>query len=113
MDRIAKYKGKLVDEISEQIKISLFRVTQEALINIIEHAEAQEAQVSLKKVDQNIQLIISDNGKGLNIDQIDTHNGLGILGMRERMEMIDGSLEIRTSFSEGTTIIATCPNLPG
>ena len=105
-----KFKGEIGEDIEDHIQISLYRILQESLNNIIRHAEAKEIEVVLQKVDTNIQLVIMDDGKGFDTTTLDDNSsGLGIKGMQERMELINGSFEISSSEKKGTKIKAICP----
>ena len=105
-----KYEGESIGDVSEIIKISLYRIVQEALSNVIRHADAKEVEVTLQWVDSNIQLTTMDDGKGFDPTILDdSPTGLGIVGMRERMELINGSFEISASEKKGTKILVICP----
>ena len=107
-----KLKGEFT-KLGEQLNIIVFRLVQEALNNICSHAEATWAQISLvyepienSPVDY-LYLKIEDNGKGYDVDQPST--GLGLLGMRERVISMRGTLSIRSACSEGTEINIRLP----
>ncbi|MDQ8180775.1 sensor histidine kinase [Pelagicoccus sp. SDUM812005] len=91
---------------------ALYRVAQEALTNVIRHSHAQNASVKIQKRSQLIRLEIQDDGKGFDATRIlksTTHKRLGILGMRERVEMLGGTFSIRSSAAAGTTVLAALP----
>lgn len=101
-----------VDDLEQKITIQIFRVVQECLTNIVRHAEASQAAISLEIDHQNetittLRLQVSDNGQGCAIDRIKT--GFGLLGMRERINSLDGEFTIQTQLQQGMTIIATIP----
>lgn len=108
-----EFKGKF-DELGEEVNISIYRIVQESLTNIIKHAQASDVTVCLTQVDRDkevdspheigIQLLIKDNGTGF--DET-THRGLGLLGMRERVEALHGSLVINSVINEGVEIIVS------
>jgi two-component system, NarL family, sensor histidine kinase UhpB len=89
---------------------ALFRIAQESLTNIARHAQTQEAEVLLKQDGQNIQLRISDHGCGY--DPSSRQKGSGIVGMRERAELLKGRLLSHSQPRHGTTIETIIP-LPG
>jgi len=107
-----KLQGELTT-FDEQLNIAVFRLVQESLNNICSHAEATWAQISL--VHESIEnspvdylyLKIEDNGKGYDVNQPST--GLGLLGMRERVISMNGTLSIRSACSEGTEINIRLP----
>lgn len=86
---------------------ALFRIAQESLTNIARHAQTQKAEILLKRDRQSIQLHISDQGCGYDLATI--QKGSGIVGMRERAELLKGKLLLRTQPGHGTTIEATIP----
>jgi len=101
-------EGKL--ELGSEVSQALYRILQESLTNIAKHARAANVYVALLSAGQSIQLIIRDDGVGIDTD-LDTSYGkrrLGIYGMTERAELLGGSLLVETG-SGGTTITATLP----
>ncbi len=91
---------------------NLFRIAQEALHNIEKHARATEARVALLERDGHVCLEVADNGCSFHPDHASTarKNGhLGLVGMRERAEMLGGSLEIKAEPGNGTVVRAAVP----
>jgi signal transduction histidine kinase len=91
----------------------LFRVAQEALTNVARHAQASRVEVSIRKLPDGICMKINDDGKSFQVDRVLHARGgkrLGLLGMRERLEMVGGRFEIESSPGQGTTVIAQLPN---
>ncbi len=87
---------------------TLYRVVQEALINVARHAGASQVSVVLERSAGGVPVIIEDDGKGLETDSGD--NGrLGLLGMRERMALVNGTLEVESAPNSGTTVFARVP----
>ena len=107
-----KLNGEL-DKLSESINIAVYRIIQEGLTNIYNHAEATWAQISLSRkngaepADDCLLLTIEDNGKGYNTHQ--QFRGLGLLGMRERVIAMRGTLSVRSAYNEGTEINIKLP----
>lgn len=101
------------EDISEPLKIIIYRILQEALNNAAKHSSADHVYVSLEKVENKIQLTIEDNGKGFDLKKIARNydisvlEGLGLISMRERAELAGGTLRIRTQLGKGTSIIAS------
>jgi len=89
--------------------LALYRVAQEALTNIIRHANAGEVQVSLHKTNDSIVLTVQDDGIGICQSKLDSFKSLGLLGMSERVEQYDGKMEILVPDKNGTIIRATIP----
>jgi PAS domain S-box-containing protein len=89
--------------------LTIYRVLQESLTNIIRHAGAQNVQVKLGKNEEDIVLIIQDDGIGISPDKIKSSKSLGILGMFERVKHSDGHIEITTPDIGGTDIRISIP----
>jgi signal transduction histidine kinase len=95
---------------SPETEINLYRIAQEALNNTCKYAQASRVDVLLERRDHHITLIIEDDGIGFNPGQeVESHNGLGLLGMRERAVIVGGTLEIESAPNQGTTIFARVP----
>lgn len=104
-----------VDMLNDTQRTVLYRVTQSALANVDKHAQATEARVTLRKLKKIIRLEIHDNGKSFDLDRVlfaKRHKRLGLLGSRERVEMVGGTFNVESSPGKGTTISAEIP-VPG
>jgi signal transduction histidine kinase len=89
--------------------VTLYRVAKEALANVVRHAEATEVEVSLA-IERNAAVLeIRDNGKGMGRERITSSRSLGLLGMRERAELLGGSVSIESRPDQGTCVRATLP----
>ncbi len=100
------------EEISEHFKINIFRIAQEALNNVVKHSKAEWVDISLSKNGRRIELVISDDGVGMDLDlisQTSAARSLGLTGMRERAVLSGGSFSIESIPGEGTTIRAFWP----
>ena len=98
----------LGQRLPRHIELAFYRVGQESLSNIARHAAANHVSVSLDRANGLISLEITDDGRGFSPTDvpIDRPRGLGLLGMRERMAMINGSLSIESKPGNGTRILA-------
>jgi len=83
----------------------LYRIVQETLTNVVRHAHATQVDVVLTVRDGKLIVLIEDDGIGFNPEEVPVDGHLGLLGIRERVEMIDGNLMIESVPGEGTTII--------
>lgn len=93
-------------------KTALFRIFQETLTNIARHAEARHVRVALTGTNTGVTLRVHDDGRGIqHADAAGTHS-LGLLGMRERAELLGGTFAIRSAPGKGTTITVTMPFAP-
>jgi len=90
----------------------LFRVAQEALTNVARHAHATQVRMSITEISGAIRMEINDNGKSFHVTKTlaaNTNKRLGLLGMKERVEMVGGSLAIESKPGQGTTVRAEIP----
>jgi signal transduction histidine kinase len=101
------------DELPDALKITIYRVLQEAMNNIAKHGMAELVHLSLKKGDGRMELTIRDNGQGFDLEKIRsqdaTRKGLGLTSMRERVELSGGSFIIESAEKKGTIIRAAWP----
>lgn len=101
-----------VEQLDATGRTVLFRVAQEALNNIVRHARADHVKVSISKKPGTVRLEVSDNGKSFPVDKTlsaRNYKRLGLVGMKERVEMIGGSLAIDSVAGQGTTVRAEIP----
>jgi signal transduction histidine kinase len=91
--------------------ITLFRVFQEILINIARHSKATNVNIYLRKKNGMINLLVHDNGIGIKQEEIINKKSFGILGMRERVLVFGGKLDVSGSPGKGTTIKVEIPVL--
>lgn len=101
-----------VEALGSAKRTVLFRVAQEALTNVARHAQASQVRMSISKIDGAIQMEISDNGKSFHVGdafQRRTSKRLGLIGMKERIEMVGGKLAIESAPGRGTTVRAEIP----
>jgi PAS domain S-box-containing protein len=104
------------DDLPDEIRTTIYRVVQEGLTNIAKHAsDADRVGIVLNRVDKLLQLTIEDNGRGFDASSEPElaaergDRGLGLAGMRERLSLIGGKLEIESSIGIGTAIFAHIP----
>jgi len=96
-------------KIPDPVKKGLFRIFQESLTNAGRHANAGKIIVSLEQSNGQLILTVEDNGKGFEKEKIGSKRTLGILGMRERCQMMGGNYEIRSAPGKGTAVVAAVP----
>jgi PAS domain S-box-containing protein len=96
-------------EVEPKIATALFRIFQETLTNVARHANAKHVDVQLQGQDGVLMLRIQDDGDGIDLTQARVKRSLGLLGMRERAEMIQGTLEIHGAPGAGTTVLVQVP----
>jgi signal transduction histidine kinase len=95
------------------VETTLYRVLQEALTNVVRHADATRVGVVLGATDSLVTMIIDDNGRGFTADGAGAENlparRLGLLGVRERIALVNGSLEVESAVGSGTTLFVRIP----
>jgi len=101
-----------VEQVNGDKRTVLYRVAQEALTNIARHAQASQAEVKIQKLDGAVCMIIKDDGKGFQEERMlhaKKSKRLGLLGMRERLEMVGGNFTVTSAPGKGTTILVQVP----
>lgn len=88
--------------LSKDEELVIYRITQEALNNIIKHAQATQITIIISATDDEFSIYIKDNGVGFNIS--DAYTGIGLSNMRQRATMVNASLDITSAISEGSSI---------
>lgn len=103
----------LRERLDPAVELVLYRVAQEALTNMWKHARATHASVSIRREDGGVELVVDDNGRGFDIHSETASDGkglgLGLFGMQERVELVNGNLEIIGSRNPGTRVRARIP----
>jgi signal transduction histidine kinase len=90
-----------------EIEDTTYRIVQEALTNAVKHGQATRARVDVSEDGESLRVRVLDEGRGF--DPTEPTEGFGLVGMRERVELTGGTLELRSAPGEGTTIIAVIP----
>ena len=103
------HSGSVPRNLPKEISICLFRVLQEALRNAVKHSGVRGFHVYLYGAPGGIGLRVSDSGIGFDIEGQNGPRGLGLISMRERLRLVQGTLSIRTRPGGGTTIDAFIP----
>jgi len=93
-----------LEKLSPDIEQSLFRVAQEALENVVRHAEAKSINVRLTQEAHRLTLSIRDDGQGFDPEKVDNQKHLGLMGLWERVELFGGNLQIKSKPGQGTLI---------
>lgn len=99
---------KDIEDVSPKASLTLFRIIQEALTNVIRHSEASEVSITLDE-DSDIVLTISDNGIGIPEEKIQSGKSFGIMGMKQRIQQCGGSITFVNNENKGTSIIVKVP----
>lgn len=111
---VAKEIGLQESDIPEHLKVTIFRIVQEALNNVAKHSKASEVCVSLKGANHKIELTVLDNGVGFEKGFVPENygRGFGLISMRERTELSGGDFSIESGNGTGTMIHACWPCEP-
>lgn len=105
------YTGKDVPDLPDTMRISFYRFLQEALTNVARHSRANEVWISLGYDGMAVRLEVTDNGRGFYVPLAiaGQRQGVGLLGMQERLRLLHGHLEIDSQPGQGTTLVALAP----
>ncbi len=91
-----------------EIETVLYRIVQEALTNVLKHSQASHVSILLRRKDTSVTALIEDDGRGFPPEETE-EGGLGLLGMRERVSLLEGRFQIESSASSGTTLVVEVP----
>ena len=120
-DRFAKRTGIVTrfnvsdwkEEIDPEIATTIYRVIQEALTNVAKHADAKNVEITVKRKEASIEAVIIDDGIGFfpaEVENLSLHgHGIGLLGMQERIKLLNGEFLLESKPGEGTRISLTLP----
>ncbi len=98
----------LNERLENSLELSLFRMIQELITNIIKHAEASNATIQLTQHSQNLNIIVEDNGKGFDFKNL-KETGIGLENIKKRVTHLNGKLTIDSTLGKGTTILIDIP----
>lgn len=102
-------KRRSAHRLDPELETAVYRLVQEALSNVVKHSGAQDALVRVIQRDSRIDVSIRDDGRGF--DMADTGSGFGLTGMRERVALFGGELELSSEPGQGTTVYARVPTV--
>nr|WP_277753247.1 sensor histidine kinase [Metabacillus mangrovi] len=96
-----------------RFEVALFRLAQEAVTNALKHAQAKEISVKVEVSPEYVNLLIKDDGSGFDMSELKEkkNKSFGLVGMKERVELLDGSMDISTELGKGTTIMIKVPSI--
>ncbi len=95
--------------LSKEVSLCLFRVLQEGLQNAVKHSGVRSFTVDLQGTEESIELTVADTGNGFEEQDAFTRHGLGLISMRERLQLVNGELSVKSKPGAGTTIRARVP----
>ncbi|MGQ0666727.1 MAG: sensor histidine kinase [Nitrospiraceae bacterium] len=96
--------------LDQEVLTCFYRVAQESLANVSRHAKAKNVHIELRQLRYGLQLMVSDDGTGFDVNQCcSERGGLGLLSMKERVSLVEGTLDIQSRKGEGTSVCAWVP----
>ncbi|MDP8245308.1 MAG: sensor histidine kinase [Candidatus Hinthialibacter antarcticus] len=102
--------SNVIEPVPEDRKILLFQIIRELLVNIVKHAQASEVHLQVERKNGSVHIKVQDNGKGFRVEQIEEEfKGYGLFSIRQRLQYIEGSLEIHSQINLGSTISVVAP----
>ena len=104
------FEASLADErLPEEVEIALYRIVQESLTNVVKHAHARHVSILLAlREGRAVKVVIEDDGHGFDVAE-SANGGFGLMGMRERLALLGGRLQIESNGETGTTVAAEVP----
>jgi signal transduction histidine kinase len=100
-----KARGFGSDRLPQVVETALYRVVQEAMVNVVRHARATRVDVLLERHGERVLVMIEDDGAGFEPDRVESGNHFGLLGLQERAEALGGTLTVESTPGAGTTIV--------
>jgi signal transduction histidine kinase len=97
------------ESVTKEAAVCLYRITQEALQNVLKHANVGEAIVTLERSEGALSLTIADEGVGMTTEARENLVGLGLVSIKERTRLVNGTMELRSAPNEGTTLRIRVP----
>jgi len=108
------FKSPLAKQLSPEVEISIFRIVQEAIVNISRHAKAENVFIAAHIDESNLTITVEDDGTGFDVDKlfklpVESGRGLGLMGMKERAKLLGGKLYVYSKPGEGTKVCIVVP----
>ena len=97
------------ERFKEAVEISLYRICQELINNIIKHSEAKAVSVQLLKTKSHLVLVVEDNGKGFTFDDPNNQNGIGLMNISSRAKAVNGEVNYEPNPKQGTVASVRVP----
>jgi len=100
-------------EPNKDASITVFRILQETLTNVAKHSKATTVNVNLRGLEDDLELVVTDNGRGIREEELEKPKSFGLLGIRERVDFRGGEVKIAGRKGKGTTVMVRLPNWRG
>jgi signal transduction histidine kinase len=108
-----EFEGERLARLPEHVEVAAFRIVQEAVSNVVHHAQASKASVRVAALPNALRVEVTDDGVGFDVAEAGartrTGESVGLMGMRERAELAGGSLNVESARGRGTTVWAEIP----
>lgn len=99
----------LEKRLSNHLEITIFRIVQELVTNVIKHANASELQISLTQHEKELNIVVEDNGNGFVVGKLQEKEGMGLGSIERRVEYLEGTMHVDSTLEKGTNIIIDIP----
>ena len=100
----------LGERMENSLELSIFRMIQELVANAIKHADATKVNIQLTQHEDNLNIIVEDNGKGFNRSKLDNGNsGMGLTNIEKKVEHLEGNFTVDSMLGKGTSILIDIP----
>jgi signal transduction histidine kinase len=100
----------MAKRVPRAVELAAYRIVQEALTNVVKHARASRCQIRLQRHGDDLEIGVEDDGRGFDPEDVgEAHRGLGLLGMRERVALLDGRVAFESASGEGTRVKVRLP----
>lgn len=99
----------LEERLSNHLEITIFRIIQELVTNVIKHANASDLQISLTQHEKELNIVIEDNGNGFVVGKLQEKEGMGLGSIERRVEHLEGTMLVDSTLGKGTNIIIDIP----
>jgi len=99
----------LEERLSNHLEITIFRIIQELITNVIKHAQASEVTISLTQHEDELNIVVEDNGKGFKVGKLEDKDGMGLGSIERRVEHLEGTMLVDSTISKGTNVIIDIP----
>jgi signal transduction histidine kinase len=108
--RVDVQQDGMAKQLPREVELAAYRIVQEALTNVAKHARATTCHIRLRRDNGDLEVTVEDDGRGFDPANLDeTHRGLGLVGMRERVALLDGRVALESARGEGTRVKVRLP----
>jgi signal transduction histidine kinase len=95
--------------LAPEVETTLYRTVQEGLTNVARHSGARKVSILIVRRESSVTALVEDDGQGFALDELAGSKGMGLDGMRERIELLEGRLDVESAPGSGTTLVVEVP----